>query len=145
MCWRGMLCSVVLGSIECVVLLTCCRGGAISPRDLVQYGCVGGGGVGASTIGDGAGACLLEAGDVPSVTLGNFTKSGFAWWAVWKILAGCCTACRCVFPSCGNGVAGIGFCSTWIKSRAAKMALSAEDVVGICDCEGKNSTVCAVT
>ena len=43
-----------------------------------------------------------------------------------------------------NGVLGCGFCRAAVRSRAASMAASADDVVGMSYRYGKNSSVLAI-
>jgi hypothetical protein len=51
--------------------------------------------------------------------------------ALANILDNWCSAESCLEPSLANGVAGAGCCKACIRSWAANMAASAEDVFGV--------------
>ena len=64
--------------------------------------------------------------------------------ATAKILASWRRACNWLSPSAANGVAGVGFNSACVRSLAASRAASADDVLGMTEWKGKNSTVLAM-
>jgi hypothetical protein len=61
-----------------------------------------------------------------------------------KMSASFVKACCCALPIDSNGVAGAGFNSAWVSAAAASQAALAEEVVGMVDWCGKNSTVSAI-
>jgi hypothetical protein len=67
---------------------------------------------------------------------------------VWKVelrmSASFVKACCCASPIDGNGVAEAGFSSGWVSAEAASRAASTEEVVGMVDWRGQNSTVSAI-
>ena len=115
------------------VVLGCGLGlGVELGRGLVPGAGVGngtlGGGTGAVTLGTDAIGCGVDAaGGVATLgaeTVGFSTavaKMRVSWRRAWSWLS----------PSAGNGVAGVGFRSAWVRSLAASRAASADDVFGI--------------
>ena len=67
---------------------------------------------------------------------------GVLAWA--KMSANCLSAFTWASPMVVNGVLGCGFCRAAVRSRAASVTASAEEVVGIEKSFGKNSTVRAM-
>ena len=61
-----------------------------------------------------------------------------------KISACCRSAVSCASLIGENGVLGCGCCIAAVRSRAASIAASVDDVVGILNKCGKNSTVLAI-
>eukprot|EP00957_Ditylum_brightwellii_P022975 1734026-Ditylum_brightwellii.AAC.1 len=57
--------------------------------------------------------------------------------AVPKISANCCSAAICLMPTWRKGAAGVGCFNAWIKSNAACVAASFDDVTGILTWWGK--------
>ena len=100
-----------------LALARCClflkRVARVDGRDRVREYCVGVGAGGATFVGEAA-------------TL--------------KITASCFIAAICSVPKNGNGDAGDGLSSAAVNSRAASVAVSADDVAGIAVAWGKNST-----
>ena len=72
-----------------------------------------------------------------TVTLGG-TDGGFAFL---NISARVLNASVCTFPILNSGLAGAGFCIEQIKPCAALNVASVEDICGMLNCFGENSTV----
>ena len=116
----GLVIGVVLGLGLGLVL-------GLAPGAGVGNGTLGGG-MGAATLGtDAIGCCGCAAGGV--ATLGAETV-GLST-AMAKMLASWRRAWSWLSPSAGNGVAGVGCNSAWVRSLAASRAASADDVFGI--------------
>ena len=90
-----------------------------------------------------AGVVLVAvgAGDGRVATLGTV---GSVWMLVAKISASCLIACIWASPMLANGEAGAGLLRAWVRAAAASRAASAEDVFGMGELTGKNSTVSAI-
>ena len=116
----GLVIGVVLGLGLGLVL-------GLAPGAGVGNGTLGGG-MGAATLGTDAIGCVgCAAGGV--ATLGAETV-GLST-AMAKMLASWRRAWSWLSPSAGNGVAGVGCNSAWVRSLAASRAASADDVFGI--------------
>ena len=87
-----------------------------------------------ATLGDGAALGDTDKGGVVVVL------AGLCVVAVWKIVASCSSAVICSLPMVAKGAAGAGSCNVWTRLRAAEVAASAEDVLGITQLWGKNWT-----
>ena len=78
-------------------------------------------------------------------TLGDGATGGeFVLWgciAFSKIAASWCRAWAWSVPSCAKGAAGAGCWSAWMRSRAAKIAASEDEVVGMVSSCRNNSMV----
>jgi hypothetical protein len=64
--------------------------------------------------------------------------------AAWKIAAMVRMAWSCSFPMVAKGAAGVGFSRAEMRSSEAQVAASAEEVLGMAQLCGKNSTVLAM-
>ena len=116
----GLVIGVVLGLGLGLVL-------GLAPGAGVGNGTLGGG-MGAATLGtDAIGCCGCAAGGVATLGAGTvglstaMAKMRASWRRAWSWLS----------PSAGNGVAGVGCNSAWVRLLAASRAASADDVFGI--------------
>ena len=58
-----------------------------------------------------------------------------------KMSDSCCRACRLIFAIGASGLAGDGFANALVRSCAAAIAQSAEDVMGIVRLDGNQAMV----
>ena len=73
-----------------------------------------------------------------------FTLVGLVFTVFSNIVANLSIAASVESLKLWNGVAGFGFCSAFVSSDAAFMAISMDDVFGIVKSLGENSTVSAM-
>ena len=85
------------------------------------------------TLGDASGAGL--------VLLNTLGADAVGVTVVAKISASCFNACIFASLMVANGVASHGLVNTWVRAVAASQAASAEEVLGMWQVAGKNSTV----
>ena len=86
----------------------------------------------AGTLGDASGAGL--------VLLHTLGADAVGATVVAKILASCFNACICASLMVANGVARHGLVNAWVRAVAASHVASTEEVLGMWQVAGKNST-----
>ena len=71
----------------------------------------------------------------------DYLSAGIFGWSWLNMSASLAKAILVSVPNLWNGDAGAGFRRTWVRSSAACMARSDDEVAGIVSWYGKNSTV----